>query len=263
LLFVYLVLVGRFSWPGRKPAGIAALVGILAHGCWLGFVLYAIDQGVPAGIVALVVALQPLLTGILSGRAVGEPPSLGTWIGLVLGFAGVGIAVGGRTAFSGEGALIAHLLPFGSVVAITAASLIQRKLALAGERTELPVDLGLFYQSAGTALAVSVPALFFEGLATTADAGFFAGMAWLVVAVSFASYALMWILIRRISATAVASLFYLGPPVTMLMAWIAFGDRMLPGDWLGTGIVLVGVLLAQRAPRRTPVEPGPEPATEP
>lgn len=244
-LLIYLLIAGRLFWPGAAAAGTAAVVGILAHGTWLGCVLYALQDGVPAGIVALVVALQPLLTGLLAGKAVGERPSLRSWFGLVLGFAGVGLAVGHRTAFGGEGSLIGHLLPFGSVIAITVASLIQRKLAIRSGTVSIPVDLSLFFQGLGTAVAVTIPAILVEDLATRVDAGFLAGMAWLVLGVSGGSYALMWLLIRRISATAVASFFYLGPPVTMLMAWAAFGDRLLPVDWIGTAIVIVGVVLSQ------------------
>ncbi len=245
ILAVYLFASGRLSWPGGKRLGEAAIIGILAHGVWLGCVLYALEEGVPAGIIALVVALQPLLTGILSSRLVGEPPSARNWTGLVLGFIGVGIAVGSRTTFSGEGTLLGHLLPFGSVLAITAASLMQRKLALQRDHAELPLDQALLYQSLGTALAVTLPAILVENLAAQTNAAFFVGMSWLVVAVSLASYALMWLLIRRLDATRVASLFYLGPPTTMLMAWAAFGDRLVPTDWVGLGIVAIGVGLAQ------------------
>ncbi|MCC5790647.1 MAG: DMT family transporter [Opitutales bacterium] len=139
------------------------------------------------------------------------------------------------------------MLPFGSVLAITVASLMQRKLALQREHADLPLDQALFYQSLGTAVVVTVPAILFEGLATEVNAAFFGGMAWLVLAVSLGSYALMWLLVRRLDATRVASLFYLGPPTTMLMAWIAFGDRVILTDWLGLIIVAVGIGLTQKA----------------
>lgn len=249
ILFLYLCFVQRLCWPGCKVAGEAALIGILAHGVWLGCVLYALEEGVPAGIIALVVALQPLLTGILAGWYVGERPSTLSWVGLVLGFIGVGIAVGSRTTLSGEGTLLGHLLPFGSVLAITIASLMQRKLSFRKERAELSLDQALFYQSLGTAVVVCIPALFFEGFATRIDGAFFLGMAWLVVAVSLGSYALMWILVKRLDATRVASLFYLGPPITMLMAWIAFGDRTITTDWVGLVVVAIGVALSQNKSR--------------
>lgn len=248
ILACYLRVRNRLIWPGGKRAGQAAAVGILAHGVWLGCVLYALEEGVPAGIIALVVALQPLLTGFLSSRMMGEAPTARNWGGLILGFVGVGIAVGSRTSFAGEGSLLGHLLPFGSVVAITVASLMQRKLALRTDSAELAVDQSLFFQSLGTAVALTLPAVFFEGLATQTNAAFFAGMAWLVVAVSLGAYALMWILIKRLDATRVASLFYLGPPTTMLMAWLAFGDRVALTDWVGLVLVALGVWMAQSGP---------------
>ncbi len=249
LLALYLAWRKRLLWPGWQTAGTAMIVGVLAHGIWLGCVLYSLRMEVPAGIVALIVALQPLVTGALSGIVVGESTDLRKWIGLIVGFAGVAIVVGGRAAFVGEGSVLGHLLPFGSVVAITIASLAQRRLALRKEIAPLPIDVGLFFQGLGTALVVTAPAIVFEGLETQVDPAFLAAMAWLVVGVSMASYGLMWLLVARIDATRVASLFYLGPPVTMVMAWIAFGDQIGGLDLIGLAVVAVGVGLAQPVKR--------------
>lgn len=246
ILGVFLVITGKFRWPGGKRAGEAMVIGILAHGAWTAFVLYALKEEVPSGIVALVVALQPLLTGILASQFMGERPSVLNWMGLVLGFVGVGVAVGSRTTFGGEGTLFGHLLPFGSVLAITVASLLQRKESVERGDQDISLDQDLFYQSFGAAVVVTVPAIVIEGLATEINAAFLGGMAWLVLGVSFGAYALMWLLVRRLDATRVASLFYLGPPVTMLMAWVAFGDRVILTDWLGLIIVAVGIGLTQK-----------------
>jgi drug/metabolite transporter (DMT)-like permease len=75
-------------------------------------------------------------------------------------------------------------------------------------------------------------------------------MAWLVVAVSFGAYALMWMLLIRIDATRVASLFYLGPPVTMFMGWLAFGDTPIISDFAGLAVVAVGVAAVMVRRRR-------------
>ncbi len=138
-----------------------------------------------------------------------------------------------------------YLIPFGSVVAITIASLVQRRLEVDNHTYRLPVDLVLFYQSLATALAVTVPAIAFESLATQWDPIFFGAMLWLIIGVSLAAYALMWLLIAQIDATRVVSLFYLGPPVTMVMAWITFGDRIQQKDVVGLIVVFTGVLLTQ------------------
>lgn len=245
ILFLYLVLRGRMEWPGLNAVLVAMLVGILAHGVWLGCVFYSLQYGVPAGIIALVVALQPMTTGALSGVVVGERTPLIRWAGLLIGLGGVLIAVVARTDLSDAASVFAYSIPFGSVVAITAASLIQRRLEVQDHAICLPVDVGLFYQSLGTALGVSIPAILFEGLVTEWNLMFIGSMLWLIVGVSLAAYALMWLLIARIDATRVASLFYFGPPVTMLMAWAAFGDRLLATDLIGLGVIAVGVILTQ------------------
>ncbi|MFP4160087.1 MAG: DMT family transporter [Desulfobacterales bacterium] len=245
-LLVYLALRGRLRWPGFYDASAALVVGVLAHGVWLGCVLFSLQQGVPAGIVALVVALQPMLTGALSGPLVGEHTPLARWFGLFVGFCGVVIAVGARTSPSDAGSVFGYVIPFGSVVGITLASLLQRYIEVHGRAHRLPVDISLFYQSLATALAATIPAIALEGLATRWEPVFMSAMLWLILGVSLAAYALMWLLLSRLDATRVASLFYLGPPVTMIMAWVAFSDTLQPADVIGLIIVAAGVVVVQR-----------------
>lgn len=245
LLGVYLAVRGHLQWPGAGSAGRAALVGVLAHGVWLGCVLVALQQGVPAAVVALVVALQPLATGAFAGAVTGERTAWSQWLGLVVGFCGVAIAVGARIEFDNPGSVTGLLAPFGSVIAITAASLLERRSTIRQPQRNLPLDTVLFYQSLGTAAAVALPAVFLEGLATDWTPTFVAAMAWLILAVSVGAYGLMWQLLRRMDATRVASLFYLGPPVTAVMAWLAFGDAPALADWLGMAVVCAGIALVQ------------------
>ncbi len=245
LLMGYLSIRNRLQWPGWPAVSIAMIVGILAHGVWLACVFFSLQYGVPAGIVALIVALQPLLTGALSGVMVGEYTPIFRWVGLLTGFAGVIIALLPRVNFTDTNAVFAYFIPFGSVIAITVASLIQRRMEVQGTVYRLPVDIALFYQSLGTALAVTIPAFLMEGLNVQMNAMFLCSMVWLVVGVSLGAYAIMWILIVRIDATRVASLFYLGPPVTMIMAWIAFNDHIQMTDVAGLLVVGIGVILTQ------------------
>ncbi len=246
LLALWLFATGRFIWPGRRMLARTAFVGILAHGVWLSCVLVALDMGVAAGIVALVTALQPLLTGTLSGVVLGERTDARQWLGLVLGFGGVVIAVSARLSQNATTPTIGYLLPFGSVVGITVASLMQRRWAQHDTTVSLPLDTTLFYQGAATALALLVPAWWLEGFDTKWVAPFIGTMAWLIVAVSLGAYWAMWRLLARQKATRVASLFYLSPPVTMLMAWLAFGDQLILTDVLGLVVAGVGVMLVYR-----------------
>lgn len=241
----YLAVQNKLQWVGWRIAAPNMLIGVLAHGVWLTCVLYAIDNDVPAGIVALVVALQPLATGALSGFVTGERANIYQWAGLILGFTGVFLTVVYRIDFSSYQSVFSYLIPLASVAGITAASLIQRKMELTRSAEKLPVDLELFYQSLATTAALLLPALFLEELYTEWEPEFIYTMIWLILAVSLGAYSLMWLLIERIEATQVASLFYLGPPVTMIMAWLAFGDTVMIMDLAGLGIVLIGVLLTQ------------------
>ncbi len=246
LIFGYLQLRDRFRIMNRKVAASNMLVGVLSHGVWLSCVLVALDNNVPAGIVALVVALQPLATGALSGRVTGEKTHLLQWLGLGLGFVGVALPVIARVNLDGSAPVFAYLLPLGSVIAITIATLLQRRMELRSTTHKLPVDLTLFYQSFATTLVLAIPAALAEQLSTNWEMEFIHAMLWLVIAVSLGAYALMWLLIKRINATRVASLFYLGPPVTMLMAWLAFGDNVRLTDIIGFAIVFAGVILSQK-----------------
>jgi drug/metabolite transporter (DMT)-like permease len=251
ILYLYLVLRSRVQWPGWRRAGPAILVGILAHGVWLSCVLFSLQYGVPAGIVALVVALQPLATGALSGIVVGEYTPIHRWIGLLVGFLGVAMVVFARIDPSDPESVFGYLIPFGSVAAMTAASLIQRRMELSSKSDRLPMDLELFYHCLATFLVLVIPVIMFESLSAQWTPHFIGVMLWLVFAVSLAAYALLWLLLARIDATRVASLFYFGPPVTMVMAWAAFGDTIKLMDLTGLIIVGAGVLLTQIQVRQT------------
>lgn len=245
VMFLYLLIRKRFRWVGWRVAAPNMLIGFLAHGVWLTCVLLALDNQVPAGIVALVVALQPLATGALSGKVTGESTHFYEWIGLALGFIGVAITVSFRIDFGSYASIFGYLVPLGSVIGITTASLIQRRMEINTRTSKLPVDLTLFYQSLATSMALAIPAVFVEQLSVQLMPEFIYTMIWLILAVSMGAYSLMWCLIEKLDATRVASLFYFGPPVTMLMAWIAFGDKVQLTDILGLGVIFAGILLSQ------------------
>ena len=253
ILLTYLAVRRRLRWPGWSTAGPEAFIGVLAHGVWLACVLVSIARGVPAGIVALVVALQPLAVGALSGVVVGEHTLGLRWLGLALGFAGVALVVLRRVDFADTASLTGYFIPLGAVASMTAAALMRRRMEVNARLPRLPLDLALLYQALGSALVLVVPAILAEGLATRWTVGFLASMAWLVLAVSLGAYALMFELLGRMGATRMSALFYLGPPVTMVMAWAAFDDVLQPLDFAGLVIVCLGVMVVhRRRPREAP-----------
>lgn len=253
LLLAWMLWRAHRLWPGAQAAWQAGWTGALAHAGWLGFALGAIATDVPAGIVELIVATQPLLTGALSGPVTGEGTSARQWCGLLIGFVGVAIAVTARLRADDAAPLWGYLLPLGSVAAITVASLAQRLRATAG--AALPMDTLLLYQSFASAAVLLPLALLLEGLVTTWTPLYIAALAWVTIPVSLGAYALMWMLIARTDATRVASLFYFGPPVTMLMAWLAFGDVLKISDLVALVVTAAGIVLVQW--RKRPVIPRP------
>jgi drug/metabolite transporter (DMT)-like permease len=251
VLFLYLLIRRRFQWLGWSVTVRHMIVGALAHGVWLGCVHLALQYDVPAGIVALIVALQPITTGAFSGMVTGEDTSMRRWVGLIIGFAGVAITVIARIDFSDAGSVFGYLIPLGSVVAITIASLMQRRMDLKKGSQMISLDIDLFYQSLATTILFVLPAIFMENLYVEWEMEFVYIMLWVIFAVSLGAYALMWLLIERMDTTRVASLFYFGPPVTMLMAWLAFEDKLLITDVIGLIVVMAGVWVNYRSPAGT------------
>ncbi|QDZ39638.1 DMT family transporter [Euhalothece natronophila Z-M001] len=246
ILLIYLIYSRQLVLPEIKTITHVSIVGILAHGVWLSCALLALEENVPAGIVALVVALQPLATGAFSGLVVGEKTRLWQWLGLIVGFLGVAIAVGTRIRVDSDVSPIGYFIPFGSVIAITIASLLQRRRETSPQNhSSLSIGSNLFYQSSATTLALAIPAIMVEQLEIEWNVPFIATLSWLIIGVSLGAYALMWQLLSRFDATRVASLFYLGPPVTMVMAWIAFGDVPQIADIVGLFVVVAGVIIVQ------------------
>lgn len=235
----------RVQWPST-PQRIfhAAVVGILIHGTYLGGVFWAIDNGVPAGVSALIVSLQPLVAGLAAGPMLGEKISFRQWAGLVLGFVGVAMVVGQKLNFDtdlsiGDGAgLIACLI---SMLALAAGTLYQKKFC-AGENLRGHQTIQLF----AAACVLSLLSFGLETPELTWSPEFIIALVWLTGVMSVGTFTLLYVLIRRGKASQVSSLFYLVPPVTAIMAYFLFGETLGPLALLGMGITVTGVALATR-----------------
>lgn len=244
LMGVALALRGGLVRPGRAELTRVAVVGVLAHAVWLSAAVLPLELGVPAGTVAVVTALQPMLTGALAGPVLGERVPLRQWGGLLLGFVGVAVIVGPHVVLSPQGA--PYLIPFVAPLAMTAANLYQRAAAYSAQPARLGVVEQLFLQCAVSALALAPLGAARSSLAVDWQPAFLLALAWLAVVVSLGAYALMWLLLRHARATRVASLMYLSPPTTMVMAWLAFGETLTLRDVAGLLIAATGVWLVTR-----------------
>ena len=266
-LLAVLAGVTRAPWPSSAAGWRdAAVAGLLLHAGYLGGVFWAIDRGVPAGIAAVVVSLQPVLTSSLVPRLLGERVARRQWAGLLLGALGVGFVVlPGALGGGGEGPLpaagIAACLV--ALAATTAGTLYQKR-----HGAEVPLLAGTAIQYAACVAVLAVLAPVAEGFELRWTPELAAAMAWLVLALSVGAILLLLTLLRRGSATRVSSLFYLVPPATALEAYLLFGETLGPVELLGmllaaTGVALVMVRPAaargRAAARRGPEDVLPDP----
>ncbi len=236
ILIGLISLLTRAPWPSRSGALHSVVVGLLVHGCYLGGVFVAIDHQLPAGFTALVVSLQPVLTSTLANRLLGEQVVLRQWLGLILGIGGVYLVVHGHA--QGSAPPIAWAAATFALIGMTVGTLYQKRFGGGIEwRT------GFFIQYLAAAALFGLAAFGFETMKVQWTGEFLLAVAWLVFGLSFGAIWLLYFLMRRQAATRVISLFYLTPPVTALLAWALFDERLEPLAILGMAVCVAGVAL--------------------
>ncbi len=244
LAFGAWVQLAGVAWPrGRAQWGHLAVSGALMHAGYLGGVWAAVKAGIPAGTVALIVGLQPLLTALwVSGRGQQRIAGL-QWAGLGLGLAGLVLVVWPKLA-KGEVTAFNLGLSLLALLSITAGTLYQK-------RHVQPVDVrsGSFVQLLA-ALLVSLPLVLLEPGHMDWQPELLVALAWSVLGLSLGASSLLMLLIQRGAATRVTSLFYLVPPCTAVLAWCLFDEQLSASTWAGMALCAAGVGLVLRADAR-------------
>ncbi len=227
-------------WPATPAQWLhTAVAGLLLQAAYLGGVWYAIAQGMPAGVSALIVGVQPLLTALLAG-SVGERASRRQWAGFGLGFAGVVLVLSDRLTLQGVG-WAAIAINLAALAGITIGTLYQKRHgALADLRTGTAIQFGASF------LVLLPLAAALESLRVEFTVEFWLALAWSVFGLSLVAMILLLVMIRRGKATEVASLMYLTPPTTALLAWWIFGERLGVLAWAGVLAAMLGVALVLR-----------------
>jgi drug/metabolite transporter (DMT)-like permease len=228
-------------WPARwRDVGHTVLVGVLIQATYLGGVFYAIAHGVAAGLAALIVGLQPLITASLVGILIGESVSARQWLGLALGLIGLVLVLWGRLTFD-----LPHLAALAAVVAapfgMAFGTLYQKRFCAAVDLRSATV-----IQNATGGLLMLVLALGSESMHIEWQVEFVAALVWLCLVLSVGATMLLLFLLRRGAASRIASLFYLVPPVTAFMAYLLFGETLGPAALVGMAVTAVGVALVNR-----------------
>ncbi|GIK97366.1 MAG: hypothetical protein BroJett029_15750 [Alphaproteobacteria bacterium] len=231
----------RAPWPrGLAMYGHIAVVGVLMHGAYLGGTFAAIGAGVSAGVAALIVGLQPLLTATVVGPLLGERVSATQWVGLALGFGGVAMVLWNKLGL-GEAPLWGYGFSFMALVGITVATLYQKRFC-----STMDWRSGGAVQYLAAALAMLPVMLLFETGRVAWTAEFVVAIVWLVVMLSFGAITLLNWLIRRGAAAKVASLFYLVPPVVAIESYVIFGEVLGPLALAGMALAAIGVAMVVR-----------------
>ena len=217
----------------------AILSGVLFHGVYLGGVFYSISKGLPAGIAALIVTLQPILTNALAGPLLNEEVSWRQWVGVLFGFSGAVLVLGfdiGST-LPAIGVLAAVV----SLIAVTAATLWQKKIS-----NNLPLPVSNMYQAIGGFLFHSIIIIFFEKPFIIFTSSFIFAMSHQIFLVSFGAFSILMYLLHKGSASKTVTLFFLVPPTSAIMAWIFLNEFLTKIDMIGFIIATIGVYIATR-----------------
>lgn len=238
----------RPTWIGTARQ---ALLGVFCQFLYLGAVFSGVGAGVPPAMAALIAAIQPLLVAAASSRIFGDRVGLLQKCGLLVGLAGVALAVLGDIS-SADASWLIYLLPVAGMLALSIGTLGEKILA----PTE-PIPLAMAIQAGVSAVGFLIWCILAGDVMPPANAGFALAVAWTVALSTFGAYGVYMLVIRRSGPTRASILLYLTPPTTMLWALLMFGDPVTVFGLAGLAVSAIGVwLFARPAPAPRPA-PGP------
>ena len=227
------------TWPSGKQILHIAIAGALLQFCYLGGVWVAVKQGMPAGLAALIVGLQPILTAILAS-VVSERVTARQWLGLVLGLVGVALVLFAKIDIDGlTGACIGFA--FAGMISITLGTLYQKRFC-----PSFDLRTGSVIQFSTSALLCMIMMFLFETREIQWTVPMIGALIWGILPISIGAMSLWFMLLRRGDATKVSSVMYLTPPTTALMAWLLFDEPLSAPILLGTLITMLGVLIVNQ-----------------
>ena len=237
--FLFSIYSKQKIFVSRKNFIESFISGVLFHGFYLGGVFYSISKGMPTGIAALIVTLQPVLTNALSGPILNEKVSFKQWIGVLLGFAGaalvLGLDIGSEIPTVGLVATIIALL------AITFSTLWQKKLS-----NNLPLSVSNMNQALGGFIFHLIIIILFVEPYIDFSQTFIIAMSHQIFLVSFGAFTILMYLIKNNSASKTVSIFFLIPATSAFMAWLFLNESLTNLDLLGFLITTIGVYIATR-----------------
>jgi len=232
----------RAPWPATPRSWRDAMVaGVLLHGLYLGGMFWAVSTGTPAGIAALIAGLQPLATGLLVGPLLGEHVSRQRWTGIVVGLVGATLVIAPKLGVGRGLEPIPLLVCVLAMMSMTVGTIWQKRTGNAGDlRTSTVV------QYVGAALVTLPVAYLVEQGRIDPNLSFGLGLLWAVFGLSIGGIGFLLFLIRRGAVAGVASLFYLVPPVSALLAYLLFAETLAPVQILGMAVAVIGIAITSK-----------------
>jgi drug/metabolite transporter (DMT)-like permease len=243
-LFVAIALYQRAAWPNAMQARHALVAGALLHGGYLGPVYWAVAHGMPAGVSALIVGLQPLMTAFLAAAMVGEKIVARHWLGLAVGILGVGLVVWPKLnldALSGITPLTTGLCILGAF-SVSLGTVYQKRFA-----TGLNLASGGVWQYIGASLVVITGAVLSENFGFDGSFSAWLALGWSVIVLSLAAITLLMLLIRHGDVARVSGLIYLVPAVAAFSTYVVFGETLVPVQIIGMAVCAGAVFIVTRA----------------
>ena len=237
--FLFSIYSKKKIFTDRKNFLESFLSGVLFHGVYLGGVFFSISKGMPTGIAALIVTLQPILTNALSGPLLNEKVSIKQWIGVLLGFSGAAMVLG--FDIGSEIPTIGIVSTVIALIAITTSTIWQKKLS-----NNLPLSVSNMNQALGGFVFHIIIIIFFAEPYINLSTTFLIAMSHQVFLVSFGAFTILMFLIKKNSASKTVSIFFLIPPTSAFMAWVFLNESLSKLDFLGFLIATIGVYIATR-----------------
>ena len=236
----------RSRWPAPHLAGHSLIVGSLIHGGYLGPVYWAVAHGMPAGVSALIVGLQPFLTAIFAALVIGEAIGPRQWQGLLVGIAGIGLVVSPKLTLATIGGItpLTIFITIIGAISISLGTVYQKRHA-----ASLDLASGGAWQFAGGTIVTFLGTLLFGTFRFDGTAAAWGALAWSIIVLSLGAITLLMLLIRHGSVARVSSLIFLVPAVAAIMAYLLFDETLSVIQIAGMLLCAAAVFLVTRLPR--------------
>jgi drug/metabolite transporter (DMT)-like permease len=237
--FIFAIYTKQKILINNKNLIQSVISGVLFHGIYLGGVFYSVSIGMPTGITALIVTLQPILTNALAGKFLNEDVSIKQWLGVVLGFIGATLVLGFEIGSSLP--VVGVVSSFIALLAITSSTLFQKKIS-----NNLPLSVSNMYQAIGGCLFHVLIIIFVTNPYINFNTSFLIAMSHQIFLVSFGAFTILMYLIKENSASKTVSIFFLIPPTTAIIAWLFLNENLNTLNIFGFVIATLGVYIATR-----------------